>query len=128
MRSSVRAGIAEALGGKEAVASEIVHSVLTQRVNPSSGEIVAEGSYRYKEAVPLIDWYAQKVIREAAKEIVAEMVEARRGEIRKAIKRALVDDSTINAMASEYVSALVRECGRGYTPKFEVSFEKERGY
>ena len=96
VRSTVSAGIAEALGGKE--------------------------------AVPLIDWYAQKVIREAAKESVAEMVEARRGEIRKAIKRALVDDSTINAMASEYVSALVRECGRGYTPKFEVSFEKERGY
>lgn len=72
IRQTVNASIAEALGGKEAVASEIIHSVLTTEVDADTGRVPR---YNTTKTVSIIEYYTRRVIREQAQEILEEVVE-----------------------------------------------------
>lgn len=113
----MNASIAEALGGKEAVASEIIHSVLTTEVDADTGCVPR---YSTAKRVSIIEYYTRRVIREQAQEILEEVVEEQRGNLKKAIS----DEATLGRMAASFVDSMLGETNY-YRPRFEVTFEKE---
>lgn len=122
VRQTVSAGIAEALGGKNAVASEIIHGVLNTRVD-RDGDYVSRGSYKYKDADTLLDYYTRQVIKDEAVSLIKEAVEEKRGELREAIKRQLESPETLDSMAASFVDGIVNSTV-GYRCKVGVSFER----
>lgn len=122
IRQTVSAGIAEALGGKEAVASEVIHSVLNTEVDAETGKIP---QFRTSKKVSIIEYYTRQVIREQAKEIVKEVVQEQRGNLKKAVKKAINDEATLGKMAASFIDSMLNETNY-YRPHFEVTFEKER--
>lgn len=117
IRQTVNASIAEALGGKEAVASEIIHSVLTTEVDADTGRVPR---YNTTKTVSIIEYYTRRVIREQAQEILEEVVEEQRGNLKKAIS----DEATLGRMAASFVDSMLGETNY-YRPRFEVTFEKK---
>lgn len=121
IRQTVNASIAEALGGKEAVASEIIHSVLTTEVDADTGRVPR---YNTTKTVSIIECYTRRVIREQAQEILEEVVEEQRGNLKKAVKKAISDEATLGRMAASFVDSMLGETNY-YRPRFEVTFEKK---
>lgn len=121
IRQTVCAGVTEALGGKEAVASEIIHSVLNTKVDAETGGIPR---YSSTKKVSIIEYYTREVIREQAKEIVKEVVEEQRGNLKKIIKKTINDEATLGRMAESFIDSVLNETNC-YRPYFEVRFEKE---
>lgn len=123
VRQTVSVGIAEALGGKEAVASEIIHSVLNARVN-SDGKIIRPHDYGYRDAKTVIDYYTQRVIKNQVQEVLKEIVEEKRADIKKAIKKELSKPSTIDGLTGEFVHHLLSVSTDYWRPKINISFEQ----
>lgn len=121
IRQTVSASIAEALGGKEAVASEIIHSVLTTEVDAETGMVP---QFRTSRKVSIIEYYTRQVIREQAKEIVKETVEEQRGNLKRAVKKAISDEATLGRMAASFIDSILKG-STCYRPQFEVTFVEE---
>ena len=121
VRQTVSAGIAEALGGKNAVASEIVHEVLNAKVD-EKGVVLSKGDYRRDRGIPIIDYYVRKVVREEAATYVSEMMEKYRPKIRAAIEKQLKDDAFTSDISKKFVKALADEAMNGWRCKIDVNF------
>lgn len=127
VRQTVSAGIAEALGGKDAVASEIIHSVLDMRVD-ERGNPVKKGDWGYKGGTPIVEYFAVDIIRKEAASLVAEIVEQKRPQIREAIAKQLGSKAMIGELAEKFVAALVGSATNDWRCKIDVAFsEKNRG-
>lgn len=128
VRQTVSAGIAESLGGKNAVASEIVHEVLNSRVD-EKGVVLSKDDYRHSRGIPIIDYYVRKVVRDEAATYVSEMMEKYRPQIREAIEKQLKDDAFTSDISKKFVQALADEAMKDWRCTIDVSFAKpERGY
>lgn len=123
VRQTVCAGIAEALGGKDAVASEIVHEVLNSRVD-NDGNVIGKGNYTYDRGTPIIEYYVRKVVKKEAATYVSEMMEKYRPQIRDAIAKELGDQLFTNDLAEKFVGALVNETMKDWRCNIDVSFVK----
>lgn len=123
VRQTVCAGIAESLGGKDAVASEIIHEVLKARVD-DHGNVISEGNYRYDNGTPVIEYYVRKVVRAEAASYVSEMLEQYRPQIRDALAKELGKRQFANNLANQFVSALVDQATKDWRCKVDVSFVK----
>ena len=125
VRQTVCAGIAEALGGKDTVASEIVHEVLNSRVD-RDGNVIGKGNYHYKDGTPIIDYYVRRVVRKEAATYVSEMMEKYRPQIRKAIEKQLKDDVFTSDISKKFVQALADEAMKDWRCTIDVNFEKPK--
>lgn len=123
VRQTVSAGIAEALGGKDAVASEIVHEVLNARVD-EDGRVLAKNDYRRDRGTPIIDYYVRKVVRKEAATYVSEMMEKYRPQIREAIEKQLKDDAFTSDISKKFVQALADEAMKDWRCTIDVNFAK----
>lgn len=124
VRQTVSAGIAEALGGKDAVASEIIHSVLNQKIN-KHGELVTEGmsAYNREGAVPIIEYYTTKIVRQCAKEMVAEIIEERRDEIKAAIKKAMKEQRFFENAAEVFMAKALNDARSDWGMKISMQID-----
>ena len=128
IRQTVSAGIAESLGGKDAVASEIIHEVLNSRVD-DKGNVITKNNYIYDRGTPIIDYYVRKVVREEAASYIAEMMDEYRDKIRESIKQQLSSDVFAKDLAEKFVWALVDEAAEDWRCNVDVSFIKpDRGW
>lgn len=125
VRQTVSAGIAEALGGKDAVASEIVHEVLNARVD-REGNVITKSSYMWSDGTPIIDHYVRKVVREEAASYVTEMMEKYRPQIRDSIEKQIKDDMFINDLSGKFVRALADATMKDWCCNIDVNFEKPK--
>lgn len=123
VRQTVCAGIAEAPGGKDAVASEIVHEVLNSRVD-NDGNVIGKGYYTYDRCTPIIECYVRKVVRQEAATYVSEMMEKYRPQIREAIAKELGGESFTNDLSKKFVGALVNETMKDWRCDIDVNFTK----
>lgn len=123
VRQTVSAGIAEALGGKNAVASEIVHEVLNAKVD-EKGVVLSKDDYRRDRGIPIIDYYVRKVVREEAATYVSEMMEKYRPKIRAAIEKQLKDDAFTSDISKKFVQALADEAMKDWRCTIDVNFAK----
>lgn len=123
VRQTVSAGIAEALGGKNAVASEIVHEVLNARVD-GDGCVITKDNYRYDKSTPVIDYYVRKVVREEAATYVSEMMEKYRPQIREAIENQLKGEAFTSDISKKFVQALADEAMKDWRCTIDVNFAK----
>lgn len=123
VRQTVCAGIAEALGGKDAVASEIVHEVLNSRVD-NDGNVIGKGNYLYDRGTPIIEHYVRKVVKQEAATYVSEMMEKYRPQIREAIAKELGGESFTNDLSKKFVGALVNETMKDWRCDIDVNFTK----
>lgn len=127
VRQTVCAGIAEALGGKDAVASEIIHEVLNSKVD-KDGNVIGKGSYRYDSGTPIIEHYVRKVVKQEAATYVSEMMEKYRPQIREAIAKELGGESFTNDLSKKFVGALVNETMQDWRCNIDVNFTKPERY
>ena len=121
VRQTVVAGISEALNGKNEIMSQLVHDVLTQKVN-SDGKVPA----RYeKTTMTLLEWYTRRALTDETKNLLAEEVEKARPRIRKQIRAELQKQSTINALVDGFLTVVTNSLHSYYRCKINFDFAKE---
>jgi hypothetical protein len=122
VRQTVVAGISEALNGKNEIMSQLVHDVLSQKVN-SDGKVPD----RYEKAtMTLLEWYTRRALTDEAKSLIAEEVEKAKPQIRKQIRAELQKQSTTNALVDGFLTAVTSSIGRYYGCTINFDFTKEQ--
>lgn len=122
VKQTVEMGIAESLNGKNEIVSQIVHSVLTTKVNDRG--IIS--CYERENNNTLLDYYVKQMLTEEVKACMKELVEEKREEIRKIVKKELSKKVTSDKATDAFISCVSQSFGSYFKPNIDVTFCKPK--
>lgn len=115
----VKAGMLEALDVKNELASECVKAVLNTRVdgngNPSTSSWDKD---------TLIQYLLRKFISDSATEELMNVIEEKRPEIKKIIRKELSKESTLNKFVSSFFNNVSDTLAKDWKTNINIQFEK----
>ena len=145
VKQTVIMGISEALNGKNEIVSQIVNSVLNQKVD-EKGQV---SSYRNDNKYTLLEYYVrnmllQKVcilptcanlhrivlmLAEETKAEIVKIMDERRPEIRKIIRDALMTSKFVDKFTKDFITAVSEAMKSRWDTKIDINIqEKEERY
>lgn len=124
VQQTVMMGIAESLNGKNEIVSQIVKSVLNTKVD-DTGKI---SSYRSENKYTLLEVYVKQMLTEEVKAEMKSMIEEKRPEIRKMIKKNLSNESVTEGFCKQFIGAITNAINAVYAPRITVDFDKVKEY
>lgn len=118
-KQMVSESIMATIGGGDKFVSQITADILKTKVNPDNGRVES-----YSDSIPYIQYLINKVIREEVSGTIQEVLDEKRAEIRKGIRKELLKDKTIEAFYQGFVNSVCDNIESRYYSKINVVFEK----
>lgn len=122
VKQTVIMGISEALNGKNEITSQIVNSVLTQKVD-KEGRV---SSYSSDNKYTLLEFYVRKALENETRVVLKEMVEEKRPEIHEMIKKELSKKTTMNNFCKAFIDTIQDSLESSYRTTINMEFEKPK--
>lgn len=125
VKQTVIMGISEALNGKNEIVSQIVNSVLNQKVN-EKGQV---SSYRNDNKYTLLEYYVRNMLAEETKAEIVKIMDERRPEIRKIIRDALMTSKFVDKFTKDFITTVSEAMKSRWDTKIDINIqEKEERY
>ena len=125
VKQTVIMGISEALNGKNEIVSQIVNSVLNQKVN-EKGQV---SSYRNDSKYTLLEYYVRNMLAEETKAEIVKIMDERRPEIRKIIRDALMTSKFVDKFTKDFITTVSEAMKSRWDTKIDINIqEKEERY
>ena len=121
VKECVMMGISEALNGKNEIVSQLVHEVLSQKVN-GNGQPTSS-TYN---STTLLEYYTKNALKECIKEELADVINSKKDDIKRIFRNQINEDCNIEGMCGEFIKSLLRE--NNFRPIISVEFKKEDNY
>lgn len=119
VKQMVEASIIQTLDGKHQIASSLVHEVLNQKVD-SEGRPTSS-SY-YKDT--LLSYLTKKMIREEVQNMFLAVLEEKREDIKKVIKKELSKEPMLGKFVECFVSDVMNNLSSSWRTTVNVKFDK----
>ena len=125
VKQTVIMGISEALNGKNEIVSQIVNSVLNQKVD-KKGQV---SSYRNDSKYTLLEYYVRNMLAEETKAEIVKIMDERRPEIRKIIRDALMTSKFVDKFTKDFITTVSEAMKSRWDTKIDINIqEKEERY
>jgi|BioPla2DNA2_1021312.scaffolds.fasta_scaffold00226_15 hypothetical protein len=125
VKQTVIMGISEALNGKNEIVSQIVNSVLNQKVD-EKGQV---SSYRNDNKYTLLEYYVRNMLAEETKAEIVKIMDERRPEIRKIIRDALMTSKFVDKFTKDFITTVSEAMKSRWDTKIDINIqEKEERY
>jgi hypothetical protein len=125
VKQTVIMGISEALNGKNEIVSQIVNSVLNQKVD-EKGQV---SSYRNANKYTLLEYYVRNMLAEETKAEIVKIMDERRPEIRKIIRDALMTSKFVDKFTKDFITTVSEAMKSRWDTKIDINIqEKEERY
>lgn len=121
IKQMVNAGIVQALDEKNNIASSIVNQVLSMKVD-NEGKVSSYSSYN---KYTLLEYYVKQMIKDEAVNVIKEVMEEKREDIRGMIKREMSKKATIDSFYKAFLSGVVDSIDSTYRTTINVSVNKK---
>lgn len=121
IKQMVNAGIVQALDEKNNIASSIVNQVLSMKVD-DKGKVSSYSSYN---KYTLLEYYVKQMIKDEAVNVIKEVMEEKREDIRGMIKREMSKKATIDSFYKAFLSGVVDSIDSTYRTTINVSVNKK---
>lgn len=121
VKQMVNAGIVQALDEKNNIASSIVSQILSAKVD-DDGRV---SPYDRNNKYTLLEYYVKKMIKEEAANVIKEVMEEKREDIRGMIKREMSKKATIDSFYKAFLSGVVDSIDSTYRTTINVSVNKK---
>ena len=121
IKQMVNAGIVQALDEKNNIASSIVNQVLSMKVD-DEGKVSSYSSYN---KCTLLEYYVKQMIKDEAVNVIKEVMEEKREDIRGMIKREMSKKATIDSFYKAFLSGVVDSIDSTYRTTINVSVNKK---
>lgn len=119
VEQTVIAGISESLNGKNEIVSQLVHDVLSLKVD-KNGRVNA---YKSENQYTLLEYHVRNAITETTKEEIAKIVEESKPKIAEAIRDELIKKETMDNMVACFVRAVAYNLTSGWRTSIDINFE-----
>lgn len=109
------------LGGSDKFVEQIVRELFNTKVDPKDGTVST-----WSSAVPYIKYLIQKVIRDELEATVKDVLDEKRPEIRKTIRRELMKKETIDNFFNAFTESLTSGLNQPWRTTINVEFIKPK--
>lgn len=116
-KQMVSESIMETIGGGDKFVETIVSEMLKTKVDPENGRVSC-----YSSSIPYIQYVINKVIREEMAGTIQEVLDEKRADIRKVIRRELMKEKTIDDFFNAFSESVVNGLDRAWSTKIDVTF------
>lgn len=116
-KQMVSESIMETIGGGNKFVETIVGEILKTKVDPENGRVST-----YSSGIPYIQWLINKVIRDELAGTVQEILDEKRPEIHKRIRKELMKEKTINAFFDAFTECVTDSISSVWRTKIDVTF------
>ena len=116
-KQMVSESIMETIGGGDKFVETIVSEMLKTKVDPENGRVSC-----YSSSIPYIQYVINKVIREEMAGTIQEVLDEKRADIRKVIRRELMKEKTIDDFFNAFSESVVDGLDRAWATKIDVTF------
>lgn len=121
IKQMVNAGIVQALDEKNNIASSIVNQVLSMKVD-DEGKVSSYSSYN---KYTLLEYCVKQMIKDESLNVIKEVMEEKREDIRGMIKREMSKKETIDSFYKAFLSGVVDSIDSTYRTTINVSVNKK---
>lgn len=121
IKQMVNAGIVQALDEKNNIASSIVNQVLSMKVD-DEGKVSSYSSYN---KYTLLEYCVKQMIKDESLNVIKEVMEEKREDIRGMIKREMSKKATIDSFYKAFLSGVVDSIDSTYRTTINVSVNKK---
>lgn len=119
VHQTVLAGVSAALNGKDEIVSQLVHDVLTTKVD-KRGKI---SSYPKDNDQTLLEYLVRKELKSVALEEVENEVEKARPKLKRKIREEIKKESTTDKLVESFLNAVTDAVGNSW--RCSIKFEDE---
>jgi spore coat protein CotF len=123
VKQTVIMGISEALNGKNEIVSQIVNSVLNQKVD-EKGQV---SSYRNANKYTLLEYYVRNMLAEETKAEIVKIMDERRPEIRKIIRDALMTSKFVDKFTKDFITTVSEAMKSRWDTKIDINIQEKEG-
>lgn len=114
----------ETLDAKNTIVEGIVSQILSVKVN-EDGKI---DSWSSANKYTFLEYLVRKMIRDEVKSVAEEVLNEKRDDIRKAIRREMSNKATIDKFCNAFFSSVVDGLENRYKTTIDVTVEREKEY
>ncbi len=125
VRQTVIMGISESLNGKNEIVSQLVNMVLNTKVREQDGKLP---QYACDKTCTLLEYHVRQAIKQITAEELQAIVEEKKPEIKKAIRKELNKEKTMTNFVDAFVSEVISATTNTWCPKIQVEFERRKEY
>lgn len=112
----------ETLDAKNSIVEGIVSQILSVKVN-DKGQI---DSWSSENKYTFLEYLVRKMIRDEVKSVAEEVLNEKRDDIRKAIRREMSSKATIDKFCNAFFSSVVDGLEDRYKTTIDVTVEREK--
>jgi pullulanase/glycogen debranching enzyme len=116
IQASITAAILSGLGDQSKVVASAISSILSQKVDPNSGQV---NSYQSHNTVSWIDWALGQQVRESAKAAIIEHLANNQDLVKKQLTAELSKKNSV--LAKQLVEAMAKGMSNEHALKYAVS-------
>lgn len=116
-REIVTESLLKTLGGGDKFIQQLINSILSTKVDPDNGR-----PSTYSGAIPYINYLINKIIRDEISLTVAEILEEKRPEIHKVIRKELMKKETVDKFFKAFTDATLQGVDNVWKAKIDVTF------
>lgn len=120
----LKQSLIETLDAKNTIVEGIVSNILSVKVN-EEGRIA---SWARDNKYTFLEYLVRKMIKDEVKSVAEEVLNEKRDDIRKAIRREMNNKATIDKFCNAFFSSVVDGLENRYKTTIDVVVEKEREY
>ena len=124
VKQTVLMGISESLNGKNEIVSQIVNSVLNQKVD-KTGKV---SSYSSDNKYSLLEVFVNNMLTDLVKEEIKNMVENRKGEISEILKKELNKKTNINKFVDIFIESTATNMEKSWNTSINIDFMQKKDY
>lgn len=116
----IEAGVLSALGNKEELVSQVITSILSTKVN-KEGDV---SSYDSENRYTLLDIYVKNAVIETAKEVIREIVDENRTQLKRMFKEQLSSESSLELFVKSFVDNTVSSLEDTWRSRIEFHIDR----
>lgn len=116
-REIVTESLLKTLGGGDKFIQQLINSILSTKVDPDNGR-----PSTYSGAIPYINYLINKIIRDEISLTVAEILEEKRPEIHKVIRKELMKKETVDKFFKAFTDATLQGVDNVWKAKIDITF------
>lgn len=124
VKQTVLMGISEALNGKNEIVSQIVNSVLSQKVD-KTGKV---SSYSSDNKYSLLEVFVNDMLTDLIKEEIKNMIESKKEEVSELIKKELNKKTNLNKFVDSFINSTAINMEKSWNTSINIDFMQKKDY
>lgn len=116
-REMVSESLLKTLGGGDKFIETLMREILSTKVDAKTGQVST-----WRDAIPYVNYLINKIIREEITGTVKEILDEKRPEIRKVIRRELMKKDTVERFYKAFTDSVINGIDQSWRCNIDVTF------